>query len=694
MTLPVSQSQFANPTIATATIVIVLIVLFLLYFFLFRGIFLVGNNQIGVLIKKFGGQKMPQGQIVARKGQIGIQAHTLMPGLYFRNPIFWQVRKFPITEIVEEQVGVVESIDGEALPKARLLGDAVECGHFQDGEAFLDNHGKKGPQVDILQPGKYRINPLLFKVTPQPATIVGPNEVAILTAQDGVPLPSDFIVAPKPLEKPDPEGKFPNARLHHYFQDGQAFIDSGGYRGPQQDTLQPGKYYINSLLFTVTKVPKFEVPPGFVAVLRSNVGKEIVQATTVPVAVSQASTLSSPIVSDVEKVLISDVNQRGIYDKPLTPGTYNLNTIAFTAYPVPTSAIMVDWAETESPLAPKMSRPEATPMKNISDYPYITDQTVKGVSYFQFSQLNVVSKDGFQLEVSVRMIIRVAQENAAFVIARFGSVFNLISQIVHPLIDSSFRNSAGEKKALEFFQSRSDLQKEALERAKTEFEKYHVEAQNLLISYIDILDKSLLDTQTQKEIALQQQAQYQEQAKAQEQRIDVETKKATADKQPDVVASKLQITINQNLALAQIEQAKGISVSTSTQADGQSEAIRKVGQAQADAYLAQVKALGQNNVAMVNLMDRVRDGKIVITPETLVVSSGKDGEASASTLFSAYLATLLQKGTIQSHKIDDGQMQPAQSSDQNAPPSSASTSMSYPSPSNPNKMTPKENIQT
>ncbi|HXQ92760.1 MAG TPA: SPFH domain-containing protein [Nitrososphaerales archaeon] len=649
----VLQIDFADPTTATATILIVIIVLVLFYVFLGRGIFLVRDNQIGVLTKKFSGQRMPQGQIIARKNQIGIQAHTLMPGLYIRNPIIWQIKKFPITEIGEEQVGVVESIDGETLPKARLLGDAIECGHFQDGEAFLDNHGKKGPQVDILQPGKYRINPLLFKITPQAATMIGPNEVAILIAQDGIPLPSDYIVAPKPFEKPDPDGKFPNARSHHYFQDGQAFIDSGGFRGPQQDTLQPGKYYINLLLFTVTKVPKFEVPPGFVAVLRSNVGKEIVQSLTVPTSISQASGLSSPLVSDVEKVLISDVNQRGIYDKPLTPGTYNLNTIAFTAYPVPTSAIMVDWADTESPLAATMSRPEATPTKNISAYPYLTDQTVKGISYFQFSQLNVVSKDGFQLEVSVRMIIRVAQENAAFVIARFGSVFNLISQIVHPLIDSSFRNSAGEKKALEFFQSRSDLQKEALERAKTEFEKYHVEAQNLLISYIDILDKSLLDTQTQKEIALQQQAQYQEQAKAQEQRIDVETKKANADKQPDVVASKLQITINQNLAQAQIEQAKGISVSTSTQADGQSEAIRKVGQAQADAYRAQVLALGQNNVAMVNVMDRVKDGKIQITPQTLVVSGGKDGDTT-STLFSAYLATLMQKSAPQQYKDSSG----------------------------------------
>src|SRR5579872_1584594 len=104
------QIDFADPTIETSIIVIVAIVLFLLYYFIGRGVFIVRDTQIGVLIKKFGGEKMPQGQIIARKGQIGIQAHTLMPGLYFRNPVFWQVKKFPITEIQEEQIGVVESI--------------------------------------------------------------------------------------------------------------------------------------------------------------------------------------------------------------------------------------------------------------------------------------------------------------------------------------------------------------------------------------------------------------------------------------------------------------------------------------------------------------------------------------------------------------------------------------------------------
>ena len=108
------------------------------------------------------------------------------------------------------------------------------------------------------------------------------------------------------------------------------------------------------------------------------------------------------------------------------------------------------------------------------------------MEFFKFNQLKVTSKDGFQLEVDVRMVIRILPENAAFVIARFGSVFNLIQQIVHPLIDAEFRNNAGEKQALEFVRSRSQLQQEALDKARQAFQKYMVEAQNLLISYIQV----------------------------------------------------------------------------------------------------------------------------------------------------------------------------------------------------------------
>ncbi len=634
--------------------------------FVGRGIFLIKDNQVGVLIKKFGGQRMPEGQIIARKGQIGVQARTLMPGLYWRFPLFWSNRKFPITEIDTDKIGIVEAIDGEPLQKGRILGDEVNCNKFQDGEAFLDLHGKKGQQVGLLTTGNYRINPLLFRVQVKDATIIGSESTGIVTAEDGIPLPSELIIAPQPLKAPDSENQFPTARDHKHFQDGQGFIDSGGYRGPQLDTLQPGKYFINDLLFKVQILDKYEVRPGFVAVLRSNVGRDLVKSTRVPVPVTDASSQQTPeaqlasqgsdmketISSDIESVLISDKLQRGIYDQPLAPGTYNLNTIAYTAYEVPTSAIMIDWADSISLSTPTMSGPAATAAQtttkpvtkaNVATYPYTTDASTKGISYFNFSQLEVISSDGFQLEVGVRMVIRIRQENAAFVIARFGTIFNLIQQIVHPLIDSSFRNDAGSKKALEFFQSRTQLQQYVFANAKINFGMYHVEAQQLLISFIRPADESgqnLLNTQNLKEIALQQQTQYKEQANAEQQRIAVQEQMARANMQPQVVNALLQIDIERNKAEAVRRQSEGLRDFKINTAQGEAEAIRRVGEAQADAYHAQAEILGGDKVALVKIMDEIRNTTTKIVPDTLVMS-GAQGQDVSSPLITAWFAKAL-----------------------------------------------------
>ncbi|HEV2166412.1 MAG TPA: hypothetical protein VGS23_05490, partial [Thermoplasmata archaeon] len=412
------------------TLFVILVVVFVLLIFLVDGVFLIHENQVGILTKKMGGRRMPPGQVIARHGQIGVQAATLVPGLYWRMPIVWSIAKVPIVEVPEYHIATVESIDGRPLPKGRLLGDEVDCNQFQDAEKFLDSGGVKGPQVGILRPGKYRINTLAFVLAVKNATWIEAEKVGTVTAQDGYPLPSKLIVAPPPPAAPTDQ--HPRARSHNYFQDGQAFLDSGGFRGPQQDTLQPGTYYVNPHLFDVTVSEVMEVPPGFVAVLRSNLGEELERSDAHPTPISDTPDFDQTVHSAVETLLTSDRNKRGIWRSPIAPGKYNLNRVAFTAYLVPTSAIMVDWASSDRPSAPEMSRPSATPSKDRSDYPYLTDPGGAGAQFFRFSQLKVTSKDGFQLEVDVRMVIRILPENAAFIIARFGSVFNLIQQIVHP----------------------------------------------------------------------------------------------------------------------------------------------------------------------------------------------------------------------------------------------------------------------
>jgi regulator of protease activity HflC (stomatin/prohibitin superfamily) len=617
--------------------ILLLIAALVLAILLVAGLYLIHENQVGIVTRKLGGQKMPPGQVIARHGQVGVQAATLVPGLYYRPPIVWSVTKAPVIEVGPNSIAIVEAIDGRPLPPVRRLGDEVESNQFQDGERFLDSGGFKGPQVAFLRPGRYRINTRLFAATVQSAIQIPTGKVGLVTAQDGRPLPSRLLVAPSPPKQPTTES--PLARDHNFFQDGSAFLASGGYRGPQIDTIQPGTYYVNPLLFQVEVVDTYEVPPGFVAVLRSNLGEELDRPETHPTPVSTAPDFDQQITSEVESLLTSDRNRRGIWRNPLAPGRYNLNTKAFTAYLVPTSAIMVDWASSERPSAPSMSRPSAAPTRDISDYPYLTQGTTEGVEFFKFNQLKVTSKDGFQLEVDVRMVIRILPENAAFVIARFGSVFNLIQQIVHPLIDAEFRNNAGEKQALEFVRSRSGLQQEALDKARMAFQKYLVEAQNLLISYIQV-DATLLATQTNKEIAVQQQAQYVEQAAAEQQRIAVQEMTARANLQPEVVQADLQIVINENNAKAAVKKAEGERDSTRIVADGSAAAIRRVGVAQADAYHAQATVIGPDRVALIRVTDLLQAGHLRITPDTLVL--GATGTDGANTMFSAYLATLLQ----------------------------------------------------
>lgn len=606
-------------------ILIPIIVIVGLFFVL--GIVYIGRYEVGIQTKKMFGAKMPQGKIIACNGEIGIQADTLMPGLYWRNPIVWKIEKEQVTVITEEQVATIEAIDGNVIPTGRLLADNVDCNNFQDAKAFLNNGGQKGPQVDILRPGTYRINTRAFQIKEKPITKVPQEMMGVVTALDGKPLPSVYMIAPKPTND-----------AHNYYQDGQAFIKHDGHRGIQLDTLQAGYYYINPALFEVKMFPIAEVLPGMVAVIRSNVGIELAKQQARTVTIGEEVGLGHEIHEKEEVILTTDKEQRGIWEKPIAPGKYNMNPWAYTAYPVPTSAVTIDWAagserRTEYQGAAPGGATIGATKRGAPKEEHIDSQ--KATEFFKFSQLTLTSKDGFTLDADVRVIIRIRPQHAPFVIARFGSVPNLIEQIIHPLIDSSFRNNAGSKKAIEFIQSRTALQKDAFDQAKIEFEKYHVETQGLLISYIDV-DKTLLDTQTLKEIALQQKEQYKEQALAQEERIVVEEKTARAAKQKDVVEAKLSIDIEKDKADALRRTAEGVRDSTKYKADGIAYENRETGKAIAEAYQAQAEVLGPENLAKIKIMEQVKDGKIKIVPDFLIQGGGS-GEQSGN-MFQTWMA--------------------------------------------------------
>ena len=189
----------------------------------------------------------------------------------------------------------------------------------------------RGGQIDTIRPGTYRINTKIFKIVIADATTIDKNQIGIAVAEDGKVLPNGYVIAPEP-EDPNHNMTINTIRMV------KNLLNAGGYRGPQLETLQPGQYYINTYLFKVTLVPIAEVAPGYVAVIRSNVGAELEKSIVKPNAAEETAGLKGPVHEEVEKLLITNKYTRGIWREPIAPGKYNLNTIAYTPYMVPTSA--------------------------------------------------------------------------------------------------------------------------------------------------------------------------------------------------------------------------------------------------------------------------------------------------------------------------------------------------------------------
>src|SRR5437879_4881622 len=94
--------------------------------FVVKGLYLIRSGEVGVLVKRLGGRKMPPGQVIARHGEIGMQAATLMPGLYWRMPVVWSMRRSRVIQVAENEIEGVEGMDGRLLTRGILRGDAVE----------------------------------------------------------------------------------------------------------------------------------------------------------------------------------------------------------------------------------------------------------------------------------------------------------------------------------------------------------------------------------------------------------------------------------------------------------------------------------------------------------------------------------------------------------------------------------------
>lgn len=556
------------------------------------------ENQNGAVIKKWGfGKKsrLPEGQIIARNGEAGVWAKMLGPGLHF---FYWwwmyDIRKIGITDVPMDHIGIIEAIDGDKLPQGAILAsNVVECNSFQDANAFLNNGGQKGWQRNFLTNGNYRINTLLFNVNIVSALQIQSNEIGLVTTLDGIQLP------PKNIAGPVSEG-------HKTFQDANAFLSKDGYRGLQEEVLLPGKYYINSKFAEVKTEKMIRVEVGFVGVVNSFIG-------AAGEDVSGSGFKHGNIVKE---------GQKGIWEKTLDPGLYPINPRLQDILMVPTTNIVLNW-------------------KDETNESHGLDRKLKTIK--------VRSKDGFTFDLEVSQVINISDKAAPKVIARFGTIENLVSQVLEPTIGNYFRNSAQTSEALAFVDGRAERQAEARQHIEKILKQYDIECVDTLIGDINP-PPELMKILADRKVAEQQQEMYKMQQLSEEKRQEFVKAQTAATKEEQLTGARYDKDIATQKAETKVELAKGDRESAKITADGdayvlitvgsaKAKNIDEVGSAEAGVIKKKTEAMGQEQFAIVQIAEHLSKNGIEIVPKILIQGDSKSG----GTLVDALIGTEILK---------------------------------------------------
>jgi uncharacterized membrane protein YqiK len=619
---------------------------------------IVGPTRIGLVIKRFSFRKLPGDDPIAFRGEAGFQADLLMPGWRFKLWILYRVELHPWVQIPAGRIGVVISQVGAPLPTgAKSAVYRPGLGNFSDLRGFLKNGGQKGVQRPVLPPGTLApihpaaflvitenrvfgvpvsaefkhlaeaqggsLKPEAFGLTPRQLEVLrieprrmsegsqAVDVVGIVTTYEGDPLPPGYIASRldgfADIEKMEDAGATDHELIeailgsknekHNNYQDFQAFLDQGGRIGLQHDPLLYGAYTLNPFLVSVELQPMLVVEQGQVGVVKSYVG------------------LVTEDTSGEEFLFGSLVRpgHRGIWQEPLRTGKYPINPHCYKAEIVPTAILTLNWAEA-------VSRAHDLDA--------------------HLSSILAKSREGFEFSIDLQVQIHVADTQAPWVISMVGTMQNLVNEVLQAAVGNHFRDKLQSMPAIRFIETRQQVQEEALAHIQGQLRQYKVETPGVYIQDV-VLPAELVKVLTQREIANQEIATYEKQEQAEVQRIDMEKAKGTADMQQELARAQVSVDIKTNNAIARKAEADGEAEYIEKTGSAQGARVRAIGMARAEAYKAQVDALGQLPTALVNVSSALAEGSHKFVPEVLVMGEGGkplDGLAAVLTQYVHNLA--------------------------------------------------------
>ncbi len=478
---------------------------------------------------------------------------------------------------------------------------------------------EKGPQAELLGPG-FHFQPfirILYDIDFAPVIEIPEGQYGLLVAKDGQALPDGQFLA----------NGWPKNKFNEMLNAKHFLTTEHGQKGPQLDVLRPGKYRLNSYLFSVQRRPALDVPTGHVAVIRSNVQTKSDCPSTFANDARTGERVAIPI---VPKGCV------GVWDEPLYPGRYYLNEKAYVSTIIPTRLqtwnyvggyterkinlrVADDGKITQQEMTREVKRPEDSADKAIT-----------------------VRVEGWTVPVDMRVVVQVHPEDAPKVVASVGNLQRVEDNIITPAIRDILRTIGGHpaRKVLDFIEKRDEIVQLVEQSIAKEGAKAGVSIQEIRMGEPAIPPELLVAT-LREQLATQLNQTYKKEREAQKERISVERERATADQQHELVAAEIQ----KQAAVHRKEQLK---------LEGEGEKLKLTEIAKGQKALADV--LGQDRAMQLQALEKalqaaVINPEIVKVPLVQVSGTGSGFEGAAAVLGSSNIIQMMSGlDTIEKNK--------------------------------------------
>lgn len=416
----------------------------------------------------------------------------------------------------------------------RILGNSLSNGQI------VAINGEMGPQGWIKREGFHLIPfvDFIYNVEFKPIIEVPEGKVLTLVAKDGVPLGENEYFAPEWYESindavknkldwttktkniPTDRGDIEKRMLEPEF-----FLTHGGKKGPQVNVLKPGKYPINTYLWSYGLQNATKIDTGFVGVVTSKVGKIFKEIKRTTENTSNEDGIAVPLV---------DKGYIGVQKETLTPGNYYLNPKAYEVLPQDMRAQTWYYSGGYTPREAVIN----VTADNEIVYENIKHKLLPIPKKAADMAIEVKTKDKYPVYIELRLQIQPDPAHASQIVAGIGSLAMVEDKVITPAVRAVLRNLGEKYDAIDFVDKRSQIEEEFRKLIKDKTLQAGVPAKEVFFGNIDLPSAVLLPQQVE-ELSLKMEKAYVQKEKTFKQLTKTNETKATADQQSELVKAKI-----------------------------------------------------------------------------------------------------------------------------------------------------------